>query len=412
MAHTKDLWFKDVKNETGEWVKVRKARHGRGKRWLACWIDPDGHARSKAFHNKREADRHGAAQETDAARGDYLDHKAGEERFSEVGKRWLSSRMVDPSSQIRYASAYRLHVEPTFGRRRVKAIKPSDVQTWLRALSERHAASTVTAAFLVLQGVLDLAVADEAIKRSPAKASIVQRPASRSEEIEVWSDSQVYGVIDSHPEPYRAIPIIAAGCGLRAGELFGLAAEDIDLEDMTLRVRRQVKRLGKDYVFALPKNDRERTVPLPEWVAATLRRHTAARKPQPYSLPWERPDGKPRTHNLLFRWSDDRHIRQRNYDEQVWKPALAAAAILPAPAKDKRGRKHYVTDRKAGMHALRHYFASVLLADGVSIRDLADFLGHGDPAFTLRIYTHMLPTSHERARAAIDNRLFRPRAVS
>jgi hypothetical protein len=58
------------------------------------------------------------------------------------------------------------------------------------------------------------------------------------------------------------------------------------------------------------------------------------------------------------------------------------------------------------MHALRHY-ASITLADGVNIKELAKYLGHGDPGFTLRLYTHMLPSSHERARKAVDPRLAR-----
>lgn len=57
------------------------------------------------------------------------------------------------------------------------------------------------------------------------------------------------------------------------------------------------------------------------------------------------------------------------------------------------------------MHALRHYYASITLADGVNIKELAEYLGHGDPGFTLRLYTHMLPSSHERARKAVDTRL-------
>jgi hypothetical protein len=53
-----------------------------------------------------------------------------------------------------------------------------------------------------------------------------------------------------------------------------------------------------------------------------------------------------------------------------------------------------------------------MLADGVSIKELAEYLGHHDPGFTLKLYVHMLPDSHERARRMIDERLFRPRAVS
>lgn len=54
------------------------------------------------------------------------------------------------------------------------------------------------------------------------------------------------------------------------------------------------------------------------------------------------------------------------------------------------------------MHALRHYFASVLLDAGESIRTVSDYLGHADPGFTLRVYTHLIPSSEERARQAVD----------
>jgi integrase len=59
-------------------------------------------------------------------------------------------------------------------------------------------------------------------------------------------------------------------------------------------------------------------------------------------------------------------------------------------------------NRTDGMHALRHFYASTLLAQGVSIKELAEYLRHSDPGFTLRTYTHLVPSSYERARLAID----------
>ncbi|MPZ80723.1 MAG: integrase [Actinophytocola sp.] len=44
----------------------------------------------------------------------------------------------------------------------------------------------------------------------------------------------------------------------------------------------------------------------------------------------------------------------------------------------------------------------------VSIKELAEYLGHSDPGFTLRTYTHLLPSSHERARMAVDGVFGRP----
>ncbi|WP_232234179.1 tyrosine-type recombinase/integrase [Micromonospora chokoriensis] len=54
------------------------------------------------------------------------------------------------------------------------------------------------------------------------------------------------------------------------------------------------------------------------------------------------------------------------------------------------------------MHVLRHTYASVLLDARESVKALSTYLGHTDPRFTLRTYTHLLPTSEDRTRRAID----------
>jgi hypothetical protein len=54
-----------------------------------------------------------------------------------------------------------------------------------------------------------------------------------------------------------------------------------------------------------------------------------------------------------------------------------------------------------GLRRVRHY-ASLLLADGVDIRTLAEYLGHTDPGFTLGTYCHLVPGSPDKMRRAID----------
>ncbi|WP_433358277.1 hypothetical protein ACQPYV_15440 [Micromonospora saelicesensis] len=58
-------------------------------------------------------------------------------------------------------------------------------------------------------------------------------------------------------------------------------------------------------------------------------------------------------------------------------------------------------DHQNGRHVL-HTYASGLLEDGESIKALSTYLGHADPGFILRTYTHLLPTSEDRTRRAID----------
>jgi hypothetical protein len=94
----------------------------------------------------------------------------------------------------------------------------------------------------------------------------------------------------------------------------------------------------------LPKNDRERAIPLSDWDVQVVRRHIDRYPPRPYTLPWEKLGGKPHTCNLLFRWpTDDQHVKSRSYSETVWKPAIVKAGIIPESKKDKRGRAQYST---------------------------------------------------------------------
>ena len=79
----------------------------------------------------------------------------------------------------------------------------------------------------------------------------------------------------------------------------------------------------------------------------------------------------------------------RNYfNTYVWKKALRAVGVPDT--------------RENGCHALRHFYASTLLDAGESIKALSEYLGHADPGFTLRTYTHLMPASDERTRRAVD----------
>ena len=85
---------------------------------------------------------------------------------------------------------------------------------------------------------------------------------------------------------------------------------------------------------------------------------------------------------------ESKAIHRGYFNLRIWKPALRKAG---APVS-----------RENGTHALRHFYASALLDAGENIRALSEYLGHADPGFTLRVYTHLMPSSAERTRTAID----------
>lgn len=194
-----------------------------------------------------------------------------------------------------------------------------------------------------------------------------------------------------------------AGCGLRQGEIVGLAEDALDFENGILHVVRQVKLIRGKAVFAPPKCARERDVPLPPSVAEALRVHMDACKPADITLPWRKPDGPKVSARLLFTNTARGVVWRSNFNIQEWKPALSTAGLIPEAGEDGK----HESAREHGMHALRHFYASVLLDAGESIKAVSQYLGHTDPALTLRVYAHLMPSSQERTRNAVD-RVFLP----
>ncbi|WP_342751276.1 tyrosine-type recombinase/integrase [Actinopolyspora saharensis] len=58
-----------------------------------------------------------------------------------------------------------------------------------------------------------------------------------------------------------------------------------------------------------------------------------------------------------------------------------------------------------GLHGLRHYFATLLIRAGASVKSVQLALGHSSPTITLNTYTHEWPEALERTRSLIDSAL-------
>jgi integrase len=218
----------------------------------------------------------------------------------------------------------------------------------------------------------------------------VTRPRGEYPKVVPWSAERVHAVRAELGERYQLTVNLGAGCGLRQGEVFGLCVDQVNFADRVVRIIRQVKIVHSRLVFGPPKHGKTREVPLPDNIAHAIRAHTEQFPPLAVTLPWEHPEGELVTARLLM-WTREGAALNRNYfNHFLWKPALRQAGV-PEPK------------RAEGFHALRHFSASVLLDAGESIKALAEYLGHADPGFTLRTYTHFMPASSERTRRAVDS---------
>jgi hypothetical protein len=61
-----------------------------------------------------------------------------------------------------------------------------------------------------------------------------------------------------------------------------------------------------------------------------------------------------------------------------------------------------------GFHALRHFYASLLIRHGESVKVVQSRLGHASASETLDTYSHLWPDSEDRTRAAVDSVLAAP----
>ncbi|KIZ18643.1 tyrosine-type recombinase/integrase [Streptomyces natalensis] len=401
-GHIQDRWYKTETDADGKTVRVKSDRHGIGMRYRARYVGPDGTEKSQSFPDgkKRLAENWLTKIKADMDGGRYVDPKAGRTTFRQYAEKWLTAQTTDPTTREPVSVQIRRHAIPYLGTRPLGSFKPEHIREWLGELERALPASSYRRViFASVSAVFTAAVEDDYLHRNPCKASSVKAPAPGGQRVVPWTGTRTFAVRAALPEEYRAMVDLGAGCGLRQGEIFGLPEGEIGFDTGWLHVVNQVKVVEGKLVFARPKRDKERDVPLSDRVAHILKQHIEAHPPVSVTLPWQRPDGPLVTKRLLFTRADDGPIRRTDFNTRLWKPALVAANVIPKP---KAGDRHQAA-REHGMHALRHFYASVLLDAGESIKALSAYLGHTDPGFTLRVYTHLLPSSEGRTRRAVDS---------
>lgn len=398
MASIEDRWYHARPGPDGK--KMKKPRHGTGKRWKVHYTDPDGRQRGESFDRQVDAARFKATVEADVLRGFYVDPAAGDITLRRYALDvWFPAQTFGHSTRERVESRLRLHIlgdegSPQLGSYRLAdlARRPSVIQAWMRGLQSRLdkplQASHIGLVLGTLSSILQSAVTDDRIVKNPCKAATVKAPKPPRRKIVPWEAGRVAAIRAALPGRYKAMTDGGTGAGLRQGEVFGLSPDDVDWLRKVIHVRRQVKLVGGRRVFAPPKGGRDRDVPLADAVALRLSAHLAVK----VTLPWEMPGGKPVAAALMFTKPDKGAIWRNDWNRYVWHPALEAAGVAPG--------------RENGFHQLRHRFASILLHDGVDIRTLAEYLGHSDPGFTLRTYTHLMPSAPDRMRKAVDHAFF------
>jgi integrase len=391
MAHVEDRWYRAVQRSDGRTEREKTPLFGKGNRYRVRYIGPDGRERSKSFpdRQKKAAEDYLVTVESEKLRGAYIDPAAGRMTLGRYAKEWLAALTADELTRERLEREVRLHILPTLGNLPLSSIQPATVRSWMRRLHERGLSNGSRRVFFAdLSMILNAAKDDQRIASNPCSAKTVRKPREEFAKVVPWTVDQLLAFKSVVRDRYRITVDLGAGCGLRQGEIFAVSPDDVDFDGQTLYLVRQIKLVNRRLIFALPKGGKVREVPLPKSVARALKAHAEVYAPIEATLPWGASNGEPRTVRLNLSTDAGKAVSRSGYNSTIWKAAIRAAGIEDT--------------RRNGTHVLRHTYASVLLDAGESVKALSLYLGHADPGFTLRVYTHLLPSSEDRTRRAID----------
>ncbi|MGW1994093.1 tyrosine-type recombinase/integrase [Embleya sp. NPDC001921] len=332
----------------------------------------------RTFETLREAEDHLAEIRTDIRREDWRDPEAGKQKFGKYATAWIAEHpKLEVSTRELYEILLRLHIGPTFNDRELQEIKLPHVRAWRqRLLDNGRGQSTVAKSYRLLRGILNTAVADDAIKRNPCR--IKGAGDEKTPERPTLTIDEVFRVADAIDARYRAMVLIATFLGLRLGELAGLRRKAVDLENARIRVRRVGAQSNKGTLYEKdPKTEAgKRWITIPEVILPDIKSH----------LEWfaeKTPDG------LLFVGPRGGLIRRNNFN-RVWKRALRKAKVTEV---------HF--------HDLRHTGNTLAASTGASTRELMARMGHASPRAAL-IYQH---ATNERDREIADALSAKVRAV-
>lgn len=416
-GNIEDRWLTKRRNpRTGR--RERTERYGTGKRYRVKDIPG---VRDRSFEALEDAKAWLKRSTTDSERGEFYDPRDGRTTLREyVEGTWWPTLRKAPSTKESMGHRIFGHILPHMGDKPLNRIGPEEIQWWLKQVEQDLDVNTVRTVWRHFSSILQAAHKAKRIPANPFRDPDVTAPARPKSKAKAWPQDQVVAVRENLTARYRILLDLAVGAGLRQGEAFGFSADDVDGD--VLHIVRQVVVIGGKLAFAPPKGNKERDAPCAPELAARVRAHAQEFPSVEVTLPWVDPD-RP---NLLWEERPKKTVRllttsprtggigggainRMTFDEKQWKPALARAGVIPAPVvsmvqgKGVRPWRRVEWDcpREDGFHVLRHTFASVVLQAGETIAKLAEWLGHSDPAFTLRTYIHFLPEAGNRGLVAI-----------
>jgi integrase len=291
----------------------------------------------------------------------------------------------------RYVGIVRQHLIPALGSILLTRLQPLHIQTCYSKSLECGrkdgrpgglSPQTVVHHHRVLREALKQAVRWQLLPRNAADA--VQPPKAQYHEVNALDEARTAWLFDAAAGTRLHIPILLAiTTGMRRGEILAVRWRDLDLDARLATVQRSLQETKGGLVFKPPKSHRSRRpIELPTITVELLKEHRESQENLKRDLGSDYHDG-----DLVC-------CRE---DGKTWRPSAFTSSYRALLKRRKVDNIRF--------HDLRHSHASQLFRDKVNAKVISERLGHSKVAFTLDVYSHLLPGMQNEAAVKTDERL-------
>ena len=398
------------------------------------------------FATKREALEAGKkAQQMYDSTGRVL--RQTEMTYSDLLDHWVEqevSQTCKPHTVDNYRKKINLYIKPELGRYRIKSITKQNIKDFLLKLyNDGFSPNTISVCRGIITKSFTYAVDSDFIAVSPADHIRISRQSGLPPRVPTRTAPHVYIPADRMEEIFERFPegtschlpmMIGYHCGLRLGEVFGLTWEDIDLENRTLSVNRQVQWISGSsdtddsdsgyWYFSEPKYRSYRTIDIDEALTELLAREKAKYEAerlntedyvtyyteQPLIHTGIQPE-HPQAFNKIRRSGSKDSGSKDNSNEEIHLIHVRNNGTFISPRTLKHTSSvihHQLNFPEFDFHSLRHTHATMLLEHGAPLVYIQRRLGHTNVKVTTDIYTNHLTADMRSQGNSILNDIYHP----
>ncbi|MBU5445532.1 MULTISPECIES: phage head closure protein [Paenibacillaceae] len=299
--------------------------------------------------------------------------------FSDFMLQWLEmmKHRIEITTYASYSNAVKGRIAPYFKEKGIllQELQPNHIQEFYQYELEvrRVTANTVIHFHANIRKALQYAFKTNMIPSNPADK--VERPKKNTFVGSFYDREEMKKLFEAvKGDPIELAVLLSAFYGLRRSEVVGLKWDSIDFKNKTITIQHTVIEVSVEGKYITVEKDRTK--------------NKSSHRSLPLVAAFE---------ELLLRIKEQQEQYRRLYRDSYCTDYLDYIYLDKLGHRIKPG---YITQhfpivlsrhklRRIRYHDLRHSCASLLLANGVSMKEIQEWLGHSDFSTTANIYAHL-----------------------